>query len=133
MSRKTIYFHHSFLFFAILLFLIVAIVGLVFVGVKGVAFSNIGFTPVIILLILVGTLVGSAINIPILKVRTTVPLVKEESVSSFGMTYRVPRVEYGQIVTTIAVNVGGALIPTAVSLYLPSNATASMILYSLIG
>jgi uncharacterized membrane protein len=133
LSRKTIYFHHSFLFFAILLFLIFAVVSLVFVGVISVAFSNIGFTPVIILLILVGTLVGSAINIPILKVRNTVPMIKEEYVSSFGMTYRVPRIEYGQAVTTIAVNVGGALIPTAVSLYLLSNATASMILYSLVG
>ena len=62
-SRKTIFFHHSFLIFALLLFLLVTVVGLVFVGVIGAAFSNIGFTPVVILLILVGTLLGSAINI----------------------------------------------------------------------
>jgi uncharacterized membrane protein len=133
MSRKTIYFHHSFLFFALLLLLLVTVVGLVFVGVIGVAFSNIGFTPVVILLILVGTLLGSAVNIPIWRVKTTIPMIREEYVTSFGMTYRIPRMEYGQTVTKIAVNVGGALIPTAVSIYLLANTSTSMILYSIEG
>jgi uncharacterized membrane protein len=133
MSRKTIYFHHSFLVFAILLFLLVTVVGLVFVGVIGVAFSNIGFTPVVILLILVGTLLGSAINIPVWKIKNSVPMIKEETTSFLGMTYRIPRVEYGQVTTTIAVNVGGALIPTAVSIYLLSKASPTIILLSLIG
>jgi uncharacterized membrane protein len=133
MSRKTIYFHHSFLVFAILLFLLVTVVGLVFVGVIGVAFSNIGFTPVVILLILVGTLLGSAINIPLWKIKTSVPMIKEETTSFLGMTYRIPRVEYGQVTTTIAVNVGGALIPTAVSIYLLSKASPTIIFLCLIG
>jgi uncharacterized membrane protein len=133
MSRKTIYFHHSFLVFAILLILLVGILALVFVGVIGVAFSNIGFTPVVILLILVGTLLGSAINIPLFKLKTTVPMIQEAYVSHFGVVYRIPQVEYGQTVTVIAINVGGALIPTAVSIYLLSRATPSMILLSLVG
>jgi uncharacterized membrane protein len=133
MSRKTIYFHHSFFFFALLLLLLVTVVGLVFVGVIGVAFSNIGFTPVVILLILVGTLLGSAINIPVWRVKTTIPMIREEYVTSFGMTYRIPRMEYGQTVTKIAVNVGGALIPTSVSIYLLANAPPSMILCSIVG
>ena len=62
MSRKTIYFHHSFLVFAILLFLLVTVVGLVFVGVIGEAFSSIGFTPIVILLILVFTLLGVVVE-----------------------------------------------------------------------
>ena len=82
MSRKTIYFHHSFLVFAILLILLVGILALVFVGVIGVAFSNIGFTPVVILLILVGTLLGSAINIPLFKLKTTVPMIQEAYLQS---------------------------------------------------
>jgi uncharacterized membrane protein len=108
-------------------------VGLVFVGVIGVAFSNIGFTPVVILLILIGTLLGSAINIPLWKIKTSVPIIKEETTSFLGITYRIPRVEYGQVTTTIAVNVGGALIPTAVSIYLLAKASPTLILLSIIG
>jgi uncharacterized membrane protein len=133
MSRKTIYFHHSLLFFAALLVLLFAVVALVFVGAISIAFENVGFTPVTILLILVGTLIGSLINIPLLKLRTTVPIVREEYVSWFGMTYRIPQVEYGQATTVVAINVGGALIPTAVSIYLLSKSTPSTIILSIIG
>ena len=59
--------------------------------------------------------------------------MKEEHVNFFSVAYLIPRVEYGQAVTTIAVNVGGALIPTAVSIYLLAKATPNMILLSLAG
>ncbi len=133
MSRKTIYFHHSFLAFAILLLLLITVLALVFVGVVGVAFSNIGFTPAVILLILVGTLLGSAVNIPLFKLKTAVPITREEYVNHFGVFYRIPKVEYSQAITIVAINVGGALIPTAVSIYLLSRAAPSMILVSLVG
>jgi uncharacterized membrane protein len=133
MSRKTIYFHHSLLFFAVLMVLLFAVVALVFVGAISIAFENVGFTPVTILLILVGTLIGSLINIPLLKLKTTVPIVREEYVSWFGITYRIPQVEYGQATTVVAVNVGGALIPTAVSIYLLSRSAPSTIILSIIG
>jgi uncharacterized membrane protein len=133
MSRKTIYFHHSLLVFLLLIFLAAAVVGLVFFGVVGFAFANVGFTPLVILLLLAASLLGSAVNIPLWKVRTAVPMIREDYVSVLGMTYRIPRVEYGQTVTTIAVNVGGALIPTAVSVYLLFKADPSTVLYSLVG
>jgi uncharacterized membrane protein len=133
MSRKTIYFHHSLLVFVLLIFLSTAVVGLVFFGVVGFAFANVGFTPLVILLLLAASLLGSAVNIPLWKVRTAVPMIREDYVSVLGMTYRIPRVEYGQTVTTIAVNVGGALIPTAVSVYLLFKADPSTVLYSLVG
>jgi uncharacterized membrane protein len=133
LSRKTIYFHHSFLFFAILLFVLFVVVALVFVGVIGVAFSNIGFTPVVILLILVCTLLGSAINIPLFKLKTVVPIVRETFVNHLGVFYRIPQVEYGTATTLIAINVGGALIPMAVSVYLLAKSSPTMILLSLVG
>jgi uncharacterized membrane protein len=133
MSRKTIYFQHSFLFFAVLLALLFVVVGLVFFGAISIAFENIGFTPFIIFLILIGTLIGSFINIPLLKLRTTIPVIREENVSWFGVTYRIPQVEYGEAITVVAVNVGGALIPTGVSIYLLSKSSISTIILSLIG
>jgi uncharacterized membrane protein len=133
MSRKTIYFPHSMLVLAILLLILVAVVGLVFVGVVGVAFADVGFSPIIIVLILIATFIGSFLNIPILKLKTSVPIVTEEHVSFFGVTYRIPQVEYGQAVTVVAVNAGGALIPAAVSIYLLSRAAPETIFYSIVG
>ena len=113
--------------------LLFVVVGLVFFGAISIAFESIGFTPFIILLILAATLIGSFINIPVLKLKATVPVVREESVSWFGITYRIPQVEYGETITTVAVNVGGALIPTGVCIYLLIKSAPSMIFLSLIG
>lgn len=118
---------------AILLLLLVAIIGLVFVGVVGVAFADVGFSPIIIVLILIATFVGSFLNIPILKLKTSVPIVTEEHVSFFGVTYRIPQVEYGQAVTVVAINAGGALVPTAVSIYLFSRAAPATIFHCIVG
>jgi len=133
MSRKTIYFHHSFLFFAFLLVLLLAVVALIFFGAISIAFANVGFTPLTIFLILIGTLVGSFINIPLFKIRTTIPIVRDEYVNWYGVSFRIPQVEYGQTITVVAINVGGALIPTAVSIYLLSKSSISMIILSLVG
>jgi uncharacterized membrane protein len=132
MSRKTIYFPHSFLVFAVLLLILILVVGLIFIGVIGLAFADVGFSPITTALILIGTFLGSYVNIPILRLKISVPVVKEEFVSFFGIVYRVPQVEYDEAFTVLAVNVGGALIPTAVSFYLLWKAP-SVILYSLIG
>jgi uncharacterized membrane protein len=133
MSRKTIYFPHNFLLFAILLAILLFVIGLLFVGVIGIAFAEVGFNAVTTALILVGTFLGSYINIPLLKLKTAVPIIKEESVNFFGILYRIPQVEYGEAITVVAVNVGGALIPTVVSIYLLSKASAQVIQYSLVG
>jgi uncharacterized membrane protein len=133
MSRKTIYFQHSFLFFVLLAVLLFTVVTLVFIGVVSIAFENVGFTPVTILFILVGTLVGSFVNIPVLKLKTKIPIIRDEFVNWFGVSYRIPQMEYGQAITVVAINVGGALIPTAVSIYLLSKCSTSTIFLSLVG
>jgi len=132
MSGKTVYVHHSYLFLAILLALSIPAVALV-LGALSVDFGKVGLSPMAILLILAGTLIGSFINIPLLKLKTTVPVIREKSVSWLGMTYQVPQVGYGEAVTLVAVNVGGALIPTAVCIYLLIKSSASTIILSLIG
>ncbi len=49
-----------------------------------------------------------------------------------GLTYSIPQVQYGYAVTVVAINVGGALIPAAVSIYILSRAPFMIILYSLV-
>jgi len=118
MQRKTVYFPHNLLVFAVLFLILVVVIGVIFIGVVGVAFEEVGFSPAVTILILIATFLGSIVNIPIFKLKATVPIIKEEFVSFLGVVYRVPQVEYGEATTLIAVNVGGALIPTFVSIYL---------------
>ncbi len=66
--------------------------------------------------LLIGTLIGSYFNIPI-AVLPHEPLQSGMVVNFFGMEYAVPPVE-GLSGTVIAVNVGGAVIPAMMSLYL---------------
>ena len=121
------------LIFGILLILLIAVVAIVFLGAVSIAFKDVGFSPLTILLVLAGTLVGSFINIPLVRLRSRSPIVREEYVSWFGLTYRIPRLEYGETTTMVAINVGGALIPTAVSVYLLAKSSVSIVLLSLLG
>jgi len=89
-----------------------------FVGVVGVAFIKVGFSPATVAFILIATFVGSYVNIPLFKIKTVMPIIKEDYVSFFGIVFRIPQVEYGERTTLVAVNVGGALIPLGVSAYL---------------
>lgn len=77
---------------------------------------SLGLGPGSIILILLATLLGSYFNIPVAQLPgATVAVAREVDV--FGIPYLVPE-EVDWPGTIIAVNVGGAVIPTAMSLYL---------------
>jgi uncharacterized membrane protein len=130
-SRKTTYFHHKPSFFVFFGLLALVILVLIFAGLISFTFENAG--PWAILIILAGSLICSSINIPLYKVRAKIPMVQEEFVRWLGLTYRVPKVSYQEAYTQLAVNVGGALIPTAMSVYLLTISASSIVLLSLIG
>jgi len=130
-SRRTVYFPHNVLLFAVLLVILVLVAGLILLGTSA-AFRDVGFSPAMTALILVATFVGGFINIPVLKLRNTVPVIKEEFVSFFGVVYRIPRMEHGETTTLVAVNAGGALIPSFVSVYLLWK-QPSVTLYAIVG
>jgi uncharacterized membrane protein len=132
LSRKTIYCPHSYGIFVILFLFLVLVVGLVFVGAVGLAFRQVGFSSEITVLILVATFFGSYVNIPLLKLKAMIPIIREEYVSFFGIVFRIPQFEYGETTTLVAINMGGAIIPTLVSLYLLWK-LPSATLYALIG
>ncbi|MEM3673737.1 MAG: DUF1614 domain-containing protein [Candidatus Bathyarchaeia archaeon] len=132
MSKRTIYCLHSYNIFVILLLLLVLVIGLLFVGAVGLAVRQVGFSPQLTMLILIATFAGSYVNIPLLRLKATIPIVKEEYVSFFGMVFRIPQFEYEEFKTIVAVNVGGALIPTLVSIYLLWK-LPSAVHYALIG
>ncbi len=67
---------------------------------------------------LFGSLFGSAINIPISSIRRYVPVVRERVVTFMGLPIVIPELSIGEEKTIIAVNLGGCIIPTVLSLYI---------------
>jgi uncharacterized membrane protein len=96
--------------------LIVLFVGLVVLDLLRHAYLNLGVSPRTAMYLLIGSLIGSYFNIPIADLPGE-PVVSNQVITFFGMQYAVPEVEYSSG-TVIAVNVGGAVIPTLMSIYL---------------
>jgi uncharacterized membrane protein len=80
------------------------------------AYLSLGVSPGTALLLLFGSLIGSYFNIPVYQLRPE-HVFSNEVQEFFGMYYVVPDVENWPA-TWIAVNVGGAVIPTVMSIYL---------------
>jgi uncharacterized membrane protein len=103
-------------FFSILVGALVFLFIFIQVGILRYAYMRIGISSVGALFLLLGSLVGSYFNIPIAQLPDQ-KVVSGQVIAYFGMHYVVPTV-VDWPGTVIAVNVGGALIPTFVSLYL---------------
>ena len=102
--------------FSILVILLAALVILILVRILRYAYMRLGLGPGAALLLLLGSLIGSYFNIPI----TALPgetVSSIEIIDFFGMDYVVPMVEH-RPGTVIAMNIGGAVIPTLMSAYL---------------
>ena len=111
-------FYNPFTVLIFFLFLGVCFVLFFFVqiGALTVAFSKIGISPHYMLTLFFLTLVGSAINIPIKRFAED-ELCDERVIPFYGMRYRLPTPRQ-PCTTTLAVNVGGAVIPVLISLYI---------------
>jgi uncharacterized membrane protein len=104
------------IFFSALVGIFVVLFLLLQLGALRYAYLRIGLSPGAALALLVGSLIGSYFNIPIAELPQQ-QVVAPQDVYYFGMHYAVPVVvEWPG--TVIAVNVGGAVIPTLMSLYL---------------
>src|SRR4051812_1818063 len=102
--------------FSILVFLAVGLVILIQLRILRYAYMRLGVGPGVALLLLFGSLIGSYFNIPITVLPGT-PVRSGQIVDFFGMQYVVPVVVQWPG-TVLAVNVGGAVIPTVMSTYL---------------
>ncbi|MFZ5792227.1 MAG: DUF1614 domain-containing protein [Pseudomonadota bacterium] len=103
-------------FFAILAGLFVLLLLLLQLGVLRYAYMRLGVSSWAAILLLLGSLLGSYFNIPMAELPAR-QVLSGQVVSFYGMRYVVPLVvEWPG--TVVAVNVGGALIPGLMSLYL---------------
>ncbi len=103
-------------FMALLFIALAVLVALIQFGVISYAYEKMGVSRSYIFGILLLSLGGSAVNIPIAKLPGE-EIVVERSVNFFGVWYNVPAIER-QGETTLAINLGGAVIPLALSIYL---------------
>ncbi len=99
------------LFFLIVFFLFI----LIQINLIALAFAKIGISPQRIFAVIAAVLLGSFINIPVKKIPQK-NVITEKWVSFFGFRHAIP--ERKKQETVLAVNVGGAVIPTAFSIYL---------------
>jgi uncharacterized membrane protein len=99
-------------FFGLFIFLVV----LIQLGILHYAYAKLGLSSGAALLVLLASLIGSYFNIPLAELPER-EVRNAQIVEFFGMRYVVPLVtEWPR--TVIAVNIGGAVIPTLLSLYL---------------
>ncbi len=113
-----IYRHHGNKFLTFLAAFLGVIVVFLLIGAADVAFQRIGLTRLQVVLVLVATFVGSYVNLPLFRVKSLERIMKVEEVRFFWVTYRIPRISVEEVSTLLAVNLGGAIIPLSVSVYL---------------
>ena len=102
-----------FLFLAILLAVVVAILQ---IGILGYAYEKIGIRRRTAYLILFLSLVGSYVNIPVAELQGAETVQYQVVHDRWGMTYWSPHIQH--VGTVLALNVGGAIVPTILSIYL---------------
>jgi len=104
------------LFFIALVVAAAALVVLIQLQLLTYAYHLLGVSSGAATVLLVGSLLGSYVNIPLYRMPGE-QLVSDRVVDFFGMQYVVPLVQ-DYPGTTIAINLGGAVIPILLSLYL---------------
>ncbi|WOF16846.1 DUF1614 domain-containing protein [Methanoplanus sp. FWC-SCC4] len=111
------YFFNPFSVF-LLLFLILALIimlPLLFLGIIGGALHKLGFETWQVIFLVVAMIVGSFINIPVTRIKNEYSTVRVPHGHLMSKMYKVP--EFSSE-TTVAINLGGAVIPVLVSLVL---------------
>jgi uncharacterized membrane protein len=117
MARSRLHFFPLAIPIIIFLFLLIALLIAVFeIGAIQYAYEKIGIHPRYVFGLLLLSLLGSYVNIPVAKLSAEQVLSNEE-VNFFGMRYVIPFVEEWPR-TVVAINLGGAVIPVLVSVYL---------------
>lgn len=110
------YFPLAPLFILLFLFVIVIIVALIEFGIIQYAYEKMGVSRRYVFAILLLSLAGSAINIPVAELPEK-EVVSDRIVNFFGVLHVIPMVKEWPH-TIIAVNLGGAVVPLMLSVYL---------------
>jgi len=103
------------LLFLLFLLGLIFLFALIHVGLMTIAFEKIGLGPGQVFAFLLASLFGSHINVPVKRIKSEIANIPTK-VRFFGITYKIPASSFPG--TVVTVNVGGALVPLFLSLYL---------------
>lgn len=98
-----------------LVLLLILLLPLLFLGIIGSALAKLGFNIWQVIFLVIAMIIGSFINIPVTKVKSEPQFVRVPHGQLMNRLYRAPDFSSE---TTIAVNMGGCVIPVLVSGYL---------------
>lgn len=104
-------------FIALLFLILIAVFFLISINMIGLAFEKLGFSPRYSVLLLFLSLLGSNVNIPLKEITSLETVVSGKVIDFYRFRYVIPPVEHEKR-TLIAINLGGAVIPVTVSLFL---------------
>ena len=110
------YFPLALPFILLLVFLVGLLILSIEIGLLRYAYEKMGVSPRYVFTILILSLLGSYVNIPVAELPAK-EVVSNQETSFFGMRYVIPSVE-ARPRTIVAVNLGGAVIPILLSAYL---------------
>jgi len=119
-------FFAPFLFIYVILFFfaLAFLFGLIEIGIINYAFQRAGLPPQLAFGALLASLIGSYINIPVTRIEGGARH-QAEVVNYFGVRYQVPM--HVTDSTVLAINIGGAVMPVLISIYLLSNQPQMML------
>lgn len=103
------------LFMLGLLGLLVVLFIFIQIGAISYAFDKIGISPSLVFMLLLACLAGSYVNIPLYRMRNEAVMM-DQVIAFFGLRFRVPTMARRE--TVVAVNLGGAIIPSLLAAYL---------------
>jgi uncharacterized membrane protein len=112
-----------------LFFMLMFLFFMLLVSAAGRAFESLGVPPQFVMMILLGSLVGSMVNIPVMKVTSEVERVTYKP-GLFGMLYPVPSIERVVQDTRVAVNLGGAIVPMLMCGYLVAMLPGAIVAFA---
>ncbi|VVB92761.1 Uncharacterised protein [uncultured archaeon] len=104
-------------FIVLLFLLIIALFILISFDLIGQAFRKLGFPPEFSIILLLLSLLGSYINIPVKEITSREPVLAGGAIDFYWFKYILPPLEVERR-TIIAINLGGAVIPVLVSMFL---------------
>lgn len=108
----------SILYFTILLLWLLMLFPLAALFLRHLLVRALGLPPEVVGLLLLLSLFGSFVNIPLAELESRAPILAYREVVLFGVTWHIPRVEMGTRRTLVTLNVGGALVPLLISTYI---------------
>jgi uncharacterized membrane protein len=116
--RRYVFRPLSGLYFGFLFLLLVVVWPILTVFYRELLVDELGLPPWAFGAVLLLSLAGSYVNVPVTTVEAEVPIYTYREVRFFWVTWRVPQVEMGVRRTVVTLNVGGAIVPMLISAYL---------------